>query len=543
MPPFRVLLISGRSPGYSMNFARRLSCEVPEVQILGIALFSSRQSKPTLFSRILNRITDALIGFIHAFPVSSGKSSESERDDLERECRSKQWSFLEVNKIDAEGIARFFRGEQVDLTVMLGSSELLQEFPCASRLGLLGGSVIIQPPLPVGRNLGCQDDRAVDVEIEERSEKAAPTVLIRGSIPFQPFDTLEGQALKADLILNDLLIQATSCFAAGKPAAVKQAVQRWIAEMLPLQNEPSADPTSLLGSSNGHSRIRPVWKLCIYTLILLSPYIVARNWYRRLRGRFPVTIFFHHLVSDRPHRMGVPTAAICKAIAFLQKHYRIVSLSEAVALIRSGGAKVPTVALTFDDGYEENFLTLRAITEAMGIPVTSFLCTDFVEQQSSFLHDYKLGEKSFHAMSWEQARYWQSDMIEFGAHTRTHFDCGSIDRSLLKQEIVGSAEMLARCLGRTPRFFAFPYGKHENMSADAIQIASSTFESSFSAQTENDRQNGNDAKIIGRTDLPVDRWELELALQSVFEIVSHLNFSSTTKETEQSTEKKWDSYL
>src|SRR6185437_4680580 len=68
-------------------------------------------------------------------------------------------------------------------------------------------------------------------------------------------------------------------------------------------------------------RHRPKWKLCLETLLLCSPPMIARNWYRKIRRNYPVTILTHHLVSDRPHRMGISTQAFWRQVRFLQRHY------------------------------------------------------------------------------------------------------------------------------------------------------------------------------------------------------------------------------
>ena len=52
-----------------------------------------------------------------------------------------------------------------------------------------------------------------------------------------------------------------------------------------------------------------------------------------------------------------------RQVNYLLRHYRVVSLSEGVELVRTGAVKVPTVAITFDDGYADNFVNLRAVSE------------------------------------------------------------------------------------------------------------------------------------------------------------------------------------
>src|SRR5260370_31252043 len=112
---------------------------------------------------------------------------------------------------------------------------------------------------------------------------------------------------------------------------------------------------------------------------LRSPVCEARHGPRRWHGRYPVLILTHHLVTDRIHRMGISTETFWRQVRFLQRHYRIVDLSQGIELLHSGEAEVPCVALTFDDGYGDNFVSLRAVAEETGIPVALFLATQPVE--------------------------------------------------------------------------------------------------------------------------------------------------------------------
>ena len=87
---------------------------------------------------------------------------------------------------------------------------------------------------------------------------------------------------------------------------------------------------------SGNPFRRPAWKLLIKSMLYLVP-VTLRNWRHRRQGDYPVMILFHHLVSDRPHRFGVSTAYFLRQVKYLLRHYRVVSLSEAVELVRKGG--------------------------------------------------------------------------------------------------------------------------------------------------------------------------------------------------------------
>lgn len=193
------------------------------------------------------------------------------------------------------------------------------------------------------------------------------------------------------------------------------------------------------------------------------------------------------------------------------------SLSEAVELLRSGSVKIPTVALTFDDGYQVNFLSLRSVTEATGIPVSLFVCTGFLEQ-TPLPHDQRRGQLSFPTLNGEQLGYLARNGVEIGSHTRTHFDCGTGDRVVLEEEIMGAKSDLQQRLGQRVRFFAFPFGKPRNISTIAMQLARSNYEYVLSCfGGENVTHAGCETHLL-RKNLESDVWSLELTLQGVLDL-------------------------
>src|SRR5262249_24346875 len=113
---------------------------------------------------------------------------------------------------------------------------------------------------------------------------------------------------------------------------------------------------------------RPFVKILAKTALAV-PRVMVRNWKRRADRTFPVSILFHHLVTDRHHRLGISTEHFLRHVRFLQKHYDVVSLEEAIQMLESNAIHRPTVVLTFDDGYQDNFVNLRAVVEQTASPV------------------------------------------------------------------------------------------------------------------------------------------------------------------------------
>jgi len=218
--------------------------------------------------------------------------------------------------------------------------------------------------------------------------------------------------------------------------------------------------------------------------------------------------------------MGISTESFWRQVRFLQRHYRIVGLSEAVELLRSGKVTMPTVVLTFDDGYRDNFVNLRAIADEAQVPVSLFITTKPVDVQREFQHDLANGSKGHLPLTWSQILYWAPRGAEFGSHTQTHVDCAVVDRMTLEQEIGGSKEELEAHLGMPVRSFAFPFGKRENLSSQAIEIAASVYPYFVSGlDGENLPDSSTNATHLFRKNLYPNRWELELELQSVFQRV------------------------
>ncbi|HXY02361.1 MAG TPA: polysaccharide deacetylase family protein [Terriglobales bacterium] len=94
-----------------------------------------------------------------------------------------------------------------------------------------------------------------------------------------------------------------------------------------------------------------------------------------------VGILMYHAVIREP--LPVPDwcflaeDAFRQQIAYVKEHFRVVSLSEAVERLAAGSVEEPTMAITFDDGYENNFSVALPILNEYQCPATIFLATAY----------------------------------------------------------------------------------------------------------------------------------------------------------------------
>lgn len=183
-------------------------------------------------------------------------------------------------------------------------------------------------------------------------------------------------------------------------------------------------------------------------------------------------------------------------------------------MLQSGSVPVPTVVLTFDDGYADNFVNLRAVAERYNIPVFLFLSTAHIESGLPFGHDVKRKQTGFAPLSWDQVRSLRRSGFSFGCHTRSHFDCGSHDMTKLEDEIAGSKRDLGSRAEIWADYFSFPWGMPENISGEALRLATASFPYVFAA-AGGANVVGNDPRgaLLRRADHPESLWEVELSAQ------------------------------
>jgi len=541
--PLNVIIFSSVPPRQVARIMVQIRRDAPEARVCGV-LYERRPPK-TLKQRIdiwrkkmrrfvywryvahriaaaidrkLFGLLDSIIRFIHAAPQWPNGKPGFGLDDLEAGCKLIGAELLVTREIHSDEALAFVRRLNADLGLVYGTRILkpaLYDIPKQGSINIHKRKV---PDYRGGGAVGLwellDDQKEIGVTVHRVEEKVDVGAVLRSTtIPIEPYDDLESLALKADVVGCDLIVEVIRDFALG---TVKETPQDGPGKTL---RSPAAEDflqmkKQLAARRKGYGNPyrRPPWKLLAKSLLFVVP-VTLRNWRYRRRADFPVMILYHHLVSDRPHRFGVATSYFRRQVNYLLRHYRVVRLREAVELIRKGPVKVPTVAITFDDGYGDNFVNLRAVTEETGVPIGYFVATDHISSGNEFVHDGLFSEHGFAPNTWEQVRLLKHSGFEIGSHTRNHADCASTDPEFLRAEIVGSLEDLQDKLGPTPHF-SFPFGMPQNISAPAVEIACSHYENVFSAYGGGNFYS-EPQRVLKRGNFPFTVWELELQLQSV----------------------------
>ncbi len=128
--------------------------------------------------------------------------------------------------------------------------------------------------------------------------------------------------------------------------------------------------------------------------------------------------------------------------------------------LSSGEAK-KMVVITFDDGFEDNFLFAYPILQQYGFTGCFFVPSAFIERGQG------AANPSDRPMTWAQLRELLQAGYEIGAHSITHRKLTLVADEDMHREVRESKATLERALERPVRWFCYPAGDYN----DAVKRA------------------------------------------------------------------------
>lgn len=180
----------------------------------------------------------------------------------------------------------------------------------------------------------------------------------------------------------------------------------------------------------------------------------------------PEKVLLYHAVCadpDFPSSSGtnVTPAEFERQIRFLDRNYPVVKLGSG-----TGSAGRPPVAVTFDDGYRDNFENAYPILARAGIPATFFLTVSRIDR------DWAFPRGAYPGLTREQVREMDRDpSVDFGSHGLTHRTLTGLDDREAAGEIEKSKAVLEEYLNRRTEFFSYAHGSYDDRIKDLVRRA------------------------------------------------------------------------
>ena len=181
-----------------------------------------------------------------------------------------------------------------------------------------------------------------------------------------------------------------------------------------------------------------------------------------MRPRHVVPILMYHAVSrETGSTLSVAPGNFSKQMGFLDDNgYKVISLDELVEGIKHGRKfMAKTVVVTFDDGFEDNYLNAYPVLAKYDMPATIFIITGYVGVKDGYLN-------------WDQVRRMMDNGIDFGGHTESNVYLPSIkDTDRLWEEVARPKETIMLEPGKDPSFFCYPTGGFDEKVKNAVKRA------------------------------------------------------------------------
>jgi len=100
------------------------------------------------------------------------------------------------------------------------------------------------------------------------------------------------------------------------------------------------------------------------------------------RGEYPLSILYYHHVfntTESYHPDDLCAQQFEQQIAFLTKHFHLLTLTEALSLLKQKKLPPKALVISFDDGYQDNANVAAPLLRKYQCPATFFIATEGVE--------------------------------------------------------------------------------------------------------------------------------------------------------------------
>lgn len=169
---------------------------------------------------------------------------------------------------------------------------------------------------------------------------------------------------------------------------------------------------------------------------VLVPYLTERG----------IPVFMYHCVAEEPRggdeNLYLRPAQLEEELKFLSDNGYTTLFSDEYE--KAYSVDKPVI-LTFDDGYEDNYLEMFPLLRKYNMKATIFVVAAYVGKPD-YLKDYQIKEMV------------KSGLVSIQSHTNNHIDLSSADRETVDKEFRDSCAALAKISGKNVTTLSYPGG-------------------------------------------------------------------------------------
>lgn len=208
-------------------------------------------------------------------------------------------------------------------------------------------------------------------------------------------------------------------------------------------------------------RLLLVLLLLLIPLLVSSPKQMTATMVADSENGTKVLILNYHKIDNTFISLAVRPDDFDTQMKYLSENgYHTISPDELYdSLAGTGELPDNPVMITFDDGYEDNYVNAYPILKKYGFKATIFVVTSFLDKN----------KKGY--MSWDQAREMDANGISIQSHTVDHKSMTDLTDDQLRMELVDSKKKAEKELGHPVNYMAYPTGTYNLHIAQMVKEA------------------------------------------------------------------------
>lgn len=171
-------------------------------------------------------------------------------------------------------------------------------------------------------------------------------------------------------------------------------------------------------------------------------------------------LMYHSIAFEKGNELRVPKEKFREQMKFLKDNgYTTLSLDEVYEFFQNN-KPIPSksVVITFDDGYEDNYLNAYPVLKEFGFKATIFVITSTIDNNKACLNSAQLKEM-------------QKNGIDIESHTVNHDELDKISYAKQLDTLKRSKETIENLLNKKVYYIAYPVGKWNNDTIEAAKQA------------------------------------------------------------------------
>jgi len=198
-------------------------------------------------------------------------------------------------------------------------------------------------------------------------------------------------------------------------------------------------------------------KLAIYDSLDIKEKVYKSSSTTKINNKIPI-LMYHSISYEKGNTLRVSKENFKKQMRYLKdNNYTTLTVDELYNYMETGEIvpKKPII-ITFDDGYEDNYINAYPILKELKFNATVFVITNTIDIEKNYL-------------TTNEIKSMDANNIRIESHTASHEHLTKISYNDNIKTMKSSKDKLEKILKRKINFIAYPYGEYNKNTIKATK--------------------------------------------------------------------------